>query len=233
MALRIFDTDPEAAAKAKSKSTFDDGTIGRLHNGKSVDGEPVALDHWEISTGDADTANALAELFRCEVVDTRSEAENFLRIEDTQTETLEVIISGPDALTSDMKLWANGNLFHHCDGEFHLSPEDVAGTPCGCPRLFADRKGMAKAGRGPKPDIKLIVSLAVDPSLGTFAFRTGSWTMAEDLWKYEDAFARINGPMVADLRLELVEYVTKKGREVSYRKPVIERIRPYDDANAE
>ena len=237
MALRIFDTDPEAAAKSRSKATFDDGTIGRVHSGKqeaNAKGQmiPVAIDHWELSTGDADTANALGELFRCEVVDTGSASENFLRIEDTRTDTLEVVLSGPGALTSDMKLWFGGQLTHHCDGEFFLSGDKIADL-CGCPSLFDERKEQAKVGRAPKPDIKLIFKLAAAQDLGTFAFRTGSWTMAEDLWKYEDALAQINGPTVADLRLELIEYTTKKGKDVSYFKPVLEHIRPYDDANAE
>lgn len=233
MALRIFDTDPEAAAKAKSSNTFDDGTVGRLHSGKLVDGEAVSLDHWEVSTGDADTANLLGELFRAEVVDTFGKEENHLRVEDTRTDRLEVIISGPGALTSDLKLWVNGNLFHHCDGVSYLSPSENAGQPCGCPQLFEERKNLAKVGRGPKPDIKLVVQLADAPDLGTFAFKSGSWKMAEDLWKYEDKLAEIGGPAVADLVLFEVDYTTKKGRHVNYRMPILERIRPYDDANAE
>lgn len=236
MALRIFDTDPDA--KPKTHVSFDDGTIGRVHSGKQVPGKgnnlvPVALDHWEFSTGEPDVASALAELFNADVIDTRSEAENFLRIEDTGTDTLEVVITGPSALTSDMKLWINGQLTHHCDGEFFLSPEDSAGRECGCPRLFSERKDAAKVFRGPKPDIKLVFALTAAPDLGTFAFRTGSWTMAEDLWRYEDALSKIDGPIVCDLRLELIEYTTKQGKDVSYRKPVMENIRSYDDANAE
>lgn len=244
MGIRIFDTDPEAAAKSRSKATFDDGTIGRIHSGKQVPGDkpgqmvPVALDHWEFSTGDADVSNALAELFHAPVVDTGGAEENHLRVEDTGTDTLQIILAGPHALTSDMKLWSNNNLVHHCDGVTYLSGQDLrgndlTGAPCDCPELFADRKAAAKAGRGPKPDIKIVFQLADDPSLGSFAFKTGSFTMAEDLWKYEDALARINGPAVAALRLELVAYTTKKGRDVSYFKPVLENLRSYDDANAE
>lgn len=230
MALRIFDTDPEA--KPRERVSFDDGTIGRFHSGKMVGKTPVVLDHWEISTGDVDVSNALAELFRAPVVDTGSDQENFLRIEDTGTDSVEIIIAGPGALTSDMKLWINGKLTHHCDGEFFASGDD-AGQRCDCPRLFKDRKEAAKNFKGPKPDIKLVFRLAADPDLGTFAFKTGSWTMAEDLWLYEATLADHDGAIAAELYLELVEYTTKQGRNVSYRKPVLRDIRSYNDAIAE
>jgi hypothetical protein len=79
----------------------------------------------------------------------------------------------------------------------------------------------------------MIFRLADDPELGTFAFQTGSWTLAEVLWQYEDALSQIDGEIAADLRLELVEYTTKQGRAVRYRKPVLENIRSYNDAIAE
>lgn len=244
MALRIFDTDPDS--KPKERVTFDDGTVGRLHSGKQELNDkgklvPVSLAAWEMSTGEIDTADGLAEFFRTTVVDTGSESENFLRIE-TGTDRIEVVLTGPRALSSDLKLWYNNALTHHCDGVTFLSGEGVsgeplAGTECGCPQLFSERKAAAKIGRGPKPDIKLVAALAGAESLGTFAFKTGSWTMAEDLWQYEEALAAIGGKTVADLVLELVEYTPKKGamagKLVSYRKPVLENIRPYDEANAE
>lgn len=237
MALRIFDTDPEA--KPRERVSFDDGTIGKVHSGKMDGKTPVALDHWEFSTGDADTATALGEYFRAEVIDTRSESENFLRIEDTRTASLDVLLAGPQALTSDMKLWVNGKLLHHCDGERFLSvdnePGATIGDACGCPRLFNDRKEAAKVFRGPKPSIKLVFALAGAPELGLFSFSTGSWTMAEELWKYEEALGDLEGQgqIAAKLKLEHIEYTTKKGRDVSYFKPVLDRIRSLDDANAE
>lgn len=244
MALRIFETDPDS--KPRERVSFDDGTVGRFHSGKqelSDKGKlvPVSLNAWEMSTGDIDTANGLADFFRTTVIDTQSESENFLRIE-TGAERIEVVLSGPKALTSDLKLWYNNQLTHHCDGVEYLSGDDpngfpLVGTPCDCPQTFAERKANAKVGRGPKPDIKVVASLAGAEDLGTFAFKTGAWTMAEDLWKYEETLAAIGGPAVADLVLELVEYTPKKGpmagKLVSYRKPVLENIRPYDQANAE
>jgi hypothetical protein len=245
MALRIFDTDPEA--KPKPKVSFDDGTIGRVHSGKMVPNPkapgqmiPESLDHWEFSTGDIDVSNALSELFRAPIVDTQSESENFLRIEDTGTDTLEIILH---SISSDMKQWNMGKLVHHCDGVTFISGEDysgrdVTGQPCGCPKFFAERKAAAKAGRGPKPSIKFVFALADAPELGTFNMQTGSWDTAAALSEYDDRIADAGSyPVVAKLSLELVEFVIKKGpnagTHVEYRYPVLKRIRSYDDANAE
>jgi hypothetical protein len=230
MALRIFETDPEA--KPAPRIIFDDGTIGKLHSGKVVGNRPVALEAWRFSTGEHNVAEALAELFRAQVVDTGSEKENFLDIE-TESESVPVILAGPSAISSDMKQWINGKLVHHCDGIEFLSPAEDAGRACGCPVFFKDRKEAAKNYRGPAPSIKILFRLADDPELGLFAFQTGSWTLAEVLWQYEDALAEIGGEAVADLTLELVEYTTKQGRAVRYRKPVLNNIRSYNAAIAE
>jgi hypothetical protein len=244
MALRIFDTDPDS--RAKERVVFDDGTIGRFHSGTQELNDkgqkvPVSLSEWEMSTGDADVSNGLAEFFNTEAWDTEDESENHLRVK-TGTDRLTVYLTGPGALTSDMKQWYNGSLTHHCDGIVFLSGESMsgeplAGTACGCPELFAERKAAEKIGRGPKPDIKVVAALVGAEDLGTFAFKTGSWTMAADLWKYEDKLAAINGPTICDLWLELVEFTPKKGKMagklVSYYKPVLDNIRSYDDANAE
>lgn len=231
MGLRIFETDPDA--KPKPRASFDDGTIARIHSGKMVGRNPVSLDHWEFSTGDVDVSNALAELFNAPVVDTGSDAENFLRIEDTGTDSLEVILVGPGAIQSDMKLWINNKLAHHCDGVEFLSPDDKVGSLCGCPHSFKERQEAAKNYQGPSPSIKLLFRLAADPELGLLSFQTSSWKLAEVLGEYEDELQAISGDAIADLRLELVEYTTKQGRNVSYRKPVLERIRSYNDAIAE
>lgn len=230
MGLRIFETDP--AAMPKQRVTFDDGTIGKIHSGKVINNRPISLPAWRFSTGEHSVADALSDLYQVPVIDTKSERENFLDVE-TENESVEIILAGPSAISSDMKQWINGKLVHHCDGVEYLSPEEDRGAPCGCPMFFKDRKEAAKNYRGPSPSIKVLFRLADDPELGLFAFQTGAWTMAEVLHTYEDALERVGGEAIATLRLELVQYTTKAGRAVEYRKPVLERIRSYNDAIAE
>jgi hypothetical protein len=235
MALRIFETDPDA--QPKERTNYTDDTVGRFHSGATeVDAKgqtiPVSLNSWRVTTGSPDVAQAVAQLLGGAPVETDSTSENFIEVL-TPAEGVQIILDGASALKSDMKLWNRGKLVHHCDGVEYLSPDDKAGRPCGCPALFAERKAAAKDYMGPKPDIRVTFRLADDPDLGTFQFRSGSWTMAEVLHQYENALDRVGGEAVATMSLELVEYTTKKGRDVSYRKPVLDNIRSYNAAIAE
>jgi len=235
MALRIFETDPDAAPK--ERTSFADDTVGRFHSGTTAQDArgntiPVSLAEWRITTGERSVADAVAQLFGGQPVETDSESENFIEVLST-VETVSVILDGPGAIYSDLKLWNRNKLVHHCDGVEFLSPDEKAGQPCGCPRLFAERKQAAKDFVGPSPSIAVTFRLADDPELGEFKFQTGSWTMAEVLHIYDNALTKVGGEAVANLTLELVEYTTKAGRNVSYRKPVLTGIRSYNSAVAE
>ncbi|MET9602571.1 hypothetical protein [Streptomyces sp. NPDC006459] len=230
--MTIFDTDPNA--KPKERVTFTDDTVGRFHSGiQGEDGTPEALSEWKISTGDPVVAQAVAQLFGGEAIETERPAENFIDV-FTERSSIPVVLDGPDAIYADMKLWNRSKLVHHCDGSEFLSPEEKAGKPCGCPELFAERKQAAKDFIGPAPSITITFRLADDPDLGLFRFQSQSWTLASVLHEYENALEAVAGPALADLSLELVEYVVKKGpnkgRQVSYVKPVVKVLKAYDDA---
>ncbi|MFB7675609.1 hypothetical protein ACFC26_29795 [Kitasatospora purpeofusca] len=231
MALRIFETDPDALPKG---NLFADDTVGRFHSGRQDEnGVPVALSKWRITTGDPEVAAAVAQLFGgTPVADDESTAENNIEILTDKSKIL-AILDGPESITSDMKLWNSGNLVHHCDGVEFLSPDDLVGRPCHCPKLMEERKAAAKRKMGPAPSISVLFKLADDPELGAFRFQTGSWKMAEVLHEYDNALTRVGGPALVELSLELVEYTTKKGREVSYFKPVVKVLKSYNDAVAD
>ncbi|MDH6108849.1 hypothetical protein P3T36_002980 [Kitasatospora sp. MAP12-15] len=230
MALRIFETDPDARPKARQ--TFSDDTVGRFHSGISVDGLPKAISEWRVTTGDPEVAAAIAELFGGTPEETDSTSENFIQIL-TEKGSVLAVLDGPEAIYADMKLWNRNKLVHHCDGVQHLSPEEKKGRPCGCPELFAERKQAANDFMGPAPSISVTFRLADDTELGKFRFQTGSWSMAEVLHEYDAALSRIDGPALCELTLEHVEYETKKGRHVSYFKPVIRVIKSHSDAIAD
>jgi hypothetical protein len=229
--LRIFETDPEA--KPKERQTFSDDTVGKFHSGRSVDNVPEALSEWRISTGDPDVADAVAALFGGTPEETDSNSENYIDVL-TERSTVRVVLAGPEAIYCDLKLWNRNKLVHHCDGVYFLSPEERLGKHCGCPELMAERKAAAKDFMGPAPSIEVTFRLADDPDLGEFRFKSGSWVMCGVLHEYANALAAIDGPALADLTLELVEYVpTKgpmKGRTVSYTKPVIKVLKAYEPA---
>ncbi|MEV7582221.1 recombination directionality factor [Streptomyces erythrochromogenes] len=228
MALRIFETDPNA----KPKQIFSDDTVGRFHGGKQVDNLPVALSEWRVTTGDPEVAAAVSQLFGGAPVETDSTSENFIEIL-TAADKVKIVLSGPDAIASDLKLWNGSALIHHCDGVEFLSPDEDRGKLCRCPELMEDRKAAAKAKRGPSPSIAVTFRLADDYELGLFRLQTGSWKLAEVLHEVENALNKVDGEALATLELELVEYTTKKGRDVSYRKPTIRVLKSWNDAVAE
>lgn len=228
MALRIFETDPDAMPKG----SFSDDTVGRFHSGRSVNGIPEALSAWKVSTGDPEVADAIAQLMGGTPEETDSTSENFIEIL-TEAKRVKVILAGADAITSDMKLWNGNVLIHHCDGVEFLSPDEDRGKACGCPALMEDRKAAAKTKRGPSPSIAVTFRLAEDYDLGLFRFQTGSWKLAETLHEIGNALDKIKGEALAELGIELVEYTTKKGRDVSYFKPVVKVLKSWNDAVAE
>jgi hypothetical protein len=77
------------------------------------------------------------------------------------------------------------------------------------------------AGYGCAPSILVYFRSAAEPDLGRFSFSSGSWSRAAEIEDAEKALAKIDGPALATLTLEIVEYETKAGRQVRYTKPVL------------
>lgn len=238
MPLTIWDTDPDN--KPKERPKFTDDTVGKFHSGRmGEDGNPETLSEWKVTTGDPVVAEAIAQIYGGEPLETDSTSENFIEV-FTDRSSVPVILDGPDSIYVDMKQWNRGKLVHHCDGSSflsHPSRDELIGQPCGCPALFAERKQLARDYMGPSPSIEITFRLADDPELGKFKFRTGSWVMAAVLHEYGNALDNIPGEALAELTLTPVEFKAKngprKGQMVSYTKPELNRIRSYNKAIAE
>ncbi|MFF9806462.1 DUF6009 family protein [Streptomyces coeruleorubidus] len=200
---------PSAAARA-----------GRFHQGRLSDGRPQVLDAWRVTTGDANVAARVAELLGGR---TRpNEGGGILAHEVlTTSESVRVLVEGPESVAAHMRHWGSKGIAHECDGSEFLSPEEKKGQPCGCPPLLEDKKLAAKEGRGPSPSIDLTFRIAAEPVLGEFHFTTASWQFAAQLSDLMVALERVGGPAVCDLTTELVIFTTKTGMDVGYRKPVV------------
>ena len=214
MGIRIFDVDPDAKPKR-----FSDDIVGRFRSGAQVNGRPMSLDAWRVTSGDPEVAEVVHDLLGGQDPQTwTTQGEDNLEVY-TDAKTVEIILDGPSSIQTAMALWGRNGLIHKCDGE---TLADGSGP---CPmagKTVAERKEAAKAGYGCEPSIQVYFRLAAEPDLGKFKFSTGSWTMAAEIEDAQAALAKVEGPARATLTLEEVDYTTKTGRHVNYRKPVVE-----------
>jgi len=219
VAIRVFETDPEAAPKPRQ---FADDLVGRFRSGYQINGRPAALTEWRVTTGDPEVADEVRSLLggdKPQPWDTKGEdnLEVF-----TEAGSVEIIIERPKSLRSEMVLWGRNGAIRRCDG-ISQHGEGDEGKDCECPQSFADRKDAARSGKGCQPSITLFFKLREAPDLGVFKFTSGSWSLVRDLGPVEAKLAEIDGPAYATLRLEQVEWEVKEtGAKRSFTKPVIE-----------
>jgi hypothetical protein len=225
--LRIFETDPESAPKPR----FSEDLVGRFRSGYQINGRPAALSEWRITTGDPEVSEAVAQLFGGEPQEWEAKGEDNIEVMTT-AKRVKVLLDGPNAIRQGMNLWGrNGKAIRRCDG-VEQTGEGAVGMPCACPATFAERKQAAKDGTGCEPSITIFFKLADAADLGKFKFQSGSWSFVKDIVQPEAKLADIDGPALAWLGLELVEYTTKAGRAVSYTKPTLEIIKAVTSADA-
>lgn len=239
MALKIFATDPEAkpAPRAPRDDRYDYAFQFRsgmaVWNKQKKKNEPVSLASWRVLTGDQSVADGISELMGGTPAEYDPAKELNLQIL-TDTPKLEVVINGASAIEDKLILWGPRGPIHECDGVSFLSPPDEAGNACGCPALMSERKAKAKAGTGPAPSINVTFRLAgVGYELGQGKLISTAWTFAEVIHEVKDALDAVTGEALCTLELELVEFTTKAGIDVSYRKPVIRVLGSYNDAIAD
>lgn len=223
MALRIFETDPEAASGNSSSGDI----VARFRSGYQDGRKPVALQRWRVTTGDPSLADKLADLLGVDdemcpdgPQEWDTDSEDVLEV-FTSSAALEIILDGPGAVRSEMVLWGrNNNLLRRCDGVEQLGVGEEnkgKGEDCECPAGFNDRKEAAQAGSGCSPSIEVRFSLADLPDAGRMLYRSASWTFVKDLDALERALTKVGGPARCTLELETIK--TKKGRE--FTKPKV------------
>lgn len=227
--LRIFDTDPDA--KPKPKPSYNNEFAFRFRSGKMNGRKPMSLDAWRVTTGEKEVAESIAQLMGGSVNEWETSKDDFLEVL-TGKDSVEVVISGVKAIKSTLVLWGQRGPIHECDGVTSLLSDDF-GQPCGCPSLLADRKALAKAGRGPAPNTKVEFRLAEDYDLGLGQFVSTSWELVKVLHEIANDLDEVGDEALCELSLELVEYDHSTYGRVSYRKPVIKVIKAWSEAIAE
>jgi hypothetical protein len=192
MAINIF---ANAEKPTEPRST---DIVGRFRAGRQLQGRPMSLTTWRITTGDPDVAAAVAERFGAIEGPQEWETKTDERLEViTEATSINVIIANPKHITSEMVLWGRKGKVRQCDGV-----KQASGDSCVCPSDFGERIKGANDGTACEPSISYLFSLADAPELGRFRFQTGSWTVARQVAEVETALAAIDGPAVGTLTLE-------------------------------
>ncbi|MFB7147831.1 MULTISPECIES: recombination directionality factor [Streptomyces] len=197
------------------------GPVGRFHVARQRGGRPIAVSAWRVVTGDHAVADAVGGLYggAPQLLDAGDEhAVEVL----TRRDHIPVLLGGRGAVSLRMMMRGAGETFHVCDGTRFLEPTGARGSLCGCPASLADRKAAAQAGRGPTPEVRIGFRLADLPELGVFDLVSTSWELAAELPALAVALDAAAVPVVGVLRYELVEFTTRSGIAVSYRRPVVE-----------
>lgn len=193
-----------------------DDFVGRVRSGAQVQGRPVALSDWRITTGDPEVAEAISSLYGGSPSEWETTTEEKLEVMTTVS-ALPVLLTG---IQSEFVLWGRNNKpIRRCDG---TTQKDDKKSACVCPLKVSDHKEEARAGSACSPSVRAMFRMADLPDLGLWRFNSQSWQLAASINEAEDALAEAGGEATGILRLQPVEYETAKGRLVSYTKPVIE-----------
>ena len=230
MALRIFDTDPDAAPKSRYIPEFD----FQFRSGMRRNGQMRQLAKWRVMAADPKIADAIQQLMGGSAP-AETEPDKPFNLEVlTDSDSVEIVIDGPDVIKEQLILWgpAGAGPIHVCDGEFFLDPAEDRGTPCGCPRTLKERKAASRKKRGPAPYIVIPFRFAEDYDLGCGKYIATAWTFAETVHLVKNDLAQVGAPALCRLRIEKVEFENRDGELVSYRKPAIDVIGSYNDAIA-
>jgi hypothetical protein len=217
MPINIF-----ANAEKPSAPTSTD-IVGRFRAGRQLQGRPMSLTTWRITTGDPEVAKAVADEFGAIEGPQEWETKTEERLEViTLTNSVDVIFHRPEHVSSEMVLWGRKKKLRSCDGVVQAD-----GSPCACPSDFSERVARAGDGSACEPSVSFLFSLAALPDLGRFRFQTGSWTVARQIGQVEAALVGIGGPAKATLRLERR---TRKDAGTTYTVAVVDGIVPVEEA---
>lgn len=217
---RIFD-HPDAAAARRARKSRD--IVARFNAGMKIDDRPLSLEHWRITSDDPEVLDTLRALYGgSEPEEWETKRRDNLELL-TDTSSVQIILDGPRSIISSFKLFGrSGKPIRVCDG---IETED--GQPCKCGVAISDRKEAHRAGDGCQPEMVFFFELADAPDLGRMKFQTGSWTLVEDLPDIEDALTDLDGPALAELELEVVEFTTRRGEERRFIRPRVRVLGPY------
>ncbi|MER6913395.1 hypothetical protein ABT354_17150 [Streptomyces sp. NPDC000594] len=175
---------------------------------------------WLVATEDDQVASAVVDLYGGMPKPSSSRAGAVIEVL-TSSDRVMVLL---EEVSVAFRMVAAGvdESLHACDGDRFVEPAAKRGTACGCPPSLSDRRAAALAGRGPSPEVRLGFRLAGRPGLGVFSLVSTSWEFAAEQPELADALRRAGAPLLCALVYERVDFVTRSGVPVSYRRPRVE-----------
>lgn len=221
MALDIF------APRERTSGTRSSDVVGRFRSGHQINKRPISLKEWRVTTGDPEVADeVLAELGGEEVGTWETPGEDNLEV-FTTSDSVEVILSGADAIDARMVVWAKGQKrIVVCGNEVY----DTEGGPFECEEGgYRTRAEHDEQGHVCEPLIKVRFRLASNPDLGIFEFQSGAWSLVQQVgYIYSDINKNGGGAVTATLHLEPVEFESG-GQKRKFTKPVVTVTGEYED----
>ena len=208
MAIRVFEVDTD---KPKGPSS---DIVGRFRAGRQIQGRPVALTEWRVTSGDPEVLDTIANLYGAAEGPQAWETKSDEKLEIvTEQNSVEIIMDATN-VRSRMVLRGMKGIIRECDG---VTQAD--NTPCVCPSGLADRKQASRDGSGCDPDVTVFFRLADDPDLGRFRFSTGSWNVAKEIGGLVSKLESIGGDARVAMSIERVEWTDKaSGQDRSFHK---------------
>lgn len=198
--------------------------VGRFRAGRQLQGRPMSLQTWRITTGDPAVASEVAELLGAVEGPQEWDTKTDERLEViTEASSVDVIFDNAKAIRSEMVLWGRKGKLRSCDGITQAAKDGQPSKPCECPSSVSDKMQAAKDGTGCEPSISYLFRLADAPELGRFRFQTGSWTVARLAGEQESKLEDIDGPATATLELQ---QRTRKDTGTTYTVAILSNIRP-------
>lgn len=198
--------------------------LGSFRAGTRNGNRPESFATWHIETADPRIAEAAASLFGSSVTQAERHGTAIFGI-PTEGSAVTIVVSSAADLVVGMRRWGNGVLLHDCDGRQLVGPNRDASRPCGCPSAFAERRDLARQGRGPQPHLSVMFTIAGSPGLGQFKFRSKSWSLAE---QFADVRRDLVGrrDVLYSLGLALVRSPETVKTPFEYSVPTIRTIGP-------
>jgi hypothetical protein len=200
-------------------------TVGEFRSGCLVRHRPAPLTNWRVTTACKSVAARVAELLGgSAALDRSHDGERYAVA--TESDSALVLVAGISEVTFRMRQWGLNGVVHECDGSVFMTPDDLFGTPCGCPRLLSERKARAKEGEGPSPSITVTFRHADDPELGVFRFQSASWRLAAAIPGIIERLRAAGRTALCELVLRRVEVTTRGGSSLCYSAPVLNVVGP-------